>query len=103
MPIFSSRFQMSHITQRQLHRLCAHNTRIGSVLIRSSNSASNTGFSKPCCANMPHPLAADFEFTSQDPLRFVEQMSQRRPYPAQVGIDLQTAAILMNRRAKVST
>ena len=31
----SSRFQMSHITQRQLQRLCAFRTRIGIVASRS--------------------------------------------------------------------
>src|SRR5579862_2494702 len=85
----SRRLQMSHITQRQLQRLCTLRTRIGSVATRPAPSSNRTDCSQPCCANMPHSLPAKFDFWTEHSLGFAKESRQPRPDPSQRRIDLQ--------------
>src|SRR5580704_4022534 len=100
--VASWRFQMSHITQRQLQRLWAFSTRIGMLTICSPSPASTGDFSEPCCTDMPHPLAAKFDLASQCPLRLAEQTSQRRSYPPQLRFHLQRLQLQLPFRKKPS-
>src|SRR5271157_1628465 len=80
---------MSHMTHRQLHRLCTFKTRTGSSAIRSFGLATNTAASDPFCANMANPFLAEGDIAPQYFCSFSKQTAQRCSYPTGLAVDLQ--------------
>ena len=84
-----SRFQISHITHRQLHRLCAFKIRIGSSVRICLAVLAELETGASVVSDTLHPLSANLNWASQRADRFLEQLRHRSAQPDSLAVHFQ--------------
>src|ERR1700733_15060281 len=83
-----SRFQISHMTQRQLQLLCTFRMRIGMCVSAEASSPDAETLSS-CIRGMTHSLSADRKITAQNPFGLRDELFHRGAYPPPLTLHLE--------------